>query len=112
MRTVRSLVSHGRCESMSLTNTTLLPALVFYEYIVTLPIEVELIWRRKTTFPAMLLLCNRYVLLVSTTASLFLVNGWGQMVRLLKPFLNSILFVINLMHLQRCAFFASSTRSK
>ncbi|KAK7681831.1 hypothetical protein QCA50_015178 [Cerrena zonata] len=55
-----------------------LPAMIVYDYIMTIPEEINVLWRRKKTFSSLALLVNRYGLLllaISLVSLLFPVYG-------------------------------------
>lgn len=57
------------------------PALVVYEYIITIDQELTLVWRRKWTLVTLLLMANRY-LMIGTV--IFTISPTPEQVR---PFL-------------------------
>ena len=51
-------------------DTRVLPALIFFEHLITVDREIDLFWKHKFSIPAALFLTNRYLILVFSALSL------------------------------------------
>ncbi|PCH35966.1 hypothetical protein WOLCODRAFT_28241 [Wolfiporia cocos MD-104 SS10] len=81
MSTSLSLLSAEAIEYLTRTYTanycnTATAVLVVYEHIITFDLEVLAIWRYRMTGPTILLLFNRYVLLLTAMSNVFDVFTW------------------------------------
>lgn len=57
------------------------PALVFYDYVITVPQEVRVVWQRSLTIPEALLILNRYIIVFNAILSVLIDLTWGDSVR-------------------------------
>lgn len=53
---------------------------MFYEHVITIRQEIDLVWSRSLTLPSVMLLCNRYFLLLNCTVSLVVNAPLGEFV--------------------------------
>lgn len=73
------------------TKCPMFPALWLYDYIQTLPMEVEAIWLRRMTGSSVLFLANRYLIFTSIALSLFtgvmggVISRERSLIVLMKP---------------------------
>lgn len=60
--------------------------LVFYDYIITVAQEIRVVWQQSWTFPGVLLILNRYIILFNAVLSVLIDLTWGKLVRLIHKF--------------------------
>lgn len=60
--------------------------LVFYDYIITVAQEIRVVWQQSWTFPGVLLILNRYIILFNAVLSVLIDLTWGKSVRLIHKF--------------------------
>ena len=53
-------------------------ALLYYDYLLTIPAEIQCIWKRKLTLASILFLINRYATLVTRTLLIIQTVSWSH----------------------------------
>ncbi|KAI0765820.1 hypothetical protein BC629DRAFT_1596611 [Irpex lacteus] len=73
---VSDFVSYVQSVNISVLIEVASTALFLYEYLLTLPLEINKIWRRKTSLVTLLFLLNRYVVMLNRGLRLIQAVSW------------------------------------